>query len=101
MIDDSEIKKIAKLSYLAVEDKELERLRQEIGSILEYVNKLENVDVSKVSPMSHVHASSNVFREDIALKSLSNKEALQNAPDTSGRFIRVPIIIDQSSEIDG
>lgn len=101
MIDDNEVKKIAKLAYLDLDESQLAKFKAEINSILGYVQKLDDADVSKVSAMSHVHGSANVFREDIAQKTLTNEEALKNAPDTSGRFIRVPIIIDQSGETNG
>ena len=98
MIGENEVKKIAKLSFLTVKDEELKSAAQELNSILEYVNQLQKADVSNVEPMSHVHGSTNIFREDVVAPSLSNQEALQNAPDTSGRFFRVPIIIEQSGE---
>jgi aspartyl-tRNA(Asn)/glutamyl-tRNA(Gln) amidotransferase subunit C len=98
MINDDDVKKIAKLAYLIVGDEERKKLGKELNSILEYVKHLETADVSNVSAMSHVHGSTNVVREDVVKPSLTNEEALKNAPDRSGRYIRVPIIIDQSSE---
>ncbi len=98
MIDENDVNKIAKLAYLIVSPAEKVRLQKELNSIMEYVNKLESADVSNVKPMSHVLGSTNVFREDVCATSLSNEEALKNAPDKSGRFIKVPIIIDQGGE---
>ena len=98
MINEDDVNKIAKLAYLIVTPEETHRLKNELNSILEYVKHLESADVKDVAPMSHVQGSTNVFREDKVETSLSNEEALGNAPDKSGRFIRVPLIIDQSSE---
>lgn len=98
MIDDAEVKKIAKLAYLLIDQSEEGKLKNEINSILQYVEQLRPVDVSKVPAMSHVHASTNVYREDTVEPSMPIEEALKNAPDRSGRFIRVPLIIDQNSE---
>lgn len=98
MINEDDVNKIAKLAYLIVSKEENQKLQKELNSILEYVKKLESADVSQVTAMSHVHSATNVFREDVVQDSLPNEEALKNAPDRSGRFIRVPIIIDQSGE---
>lgn len=98
MINDDDVNKIAKLAYLTVSQNEVEAVKNKLNSILEYVKHLQSVDVSNVAAMSHVHVSTNVLREDKVEPSLSNEEALKNAPDKSGRFIRVPLIIDQSGE---
>lgn len=74
------------------------RLTENLNSILGYVQRLETVDVKEVAPMSHVHGSTNVFRADEVTAPMPVEEALQNAPDSLGRFIRVPIIIGQPTE---
>jgi aspartyl-tRNA(Asn)/glutamyl-tRNA(Gln) amidotransferase subunit C len=98
MISKEDILKLARLSRLVVNDAEATRLLQDLNSILGYVARLEQVDVSKVEPMSHVHGSTNVYREDIVEQSLPSQSVLDMAPDHSGRFIRVPIVIDQGTE---
>lgn len=98
MIDENEIRKLARLAHLKLEETEIGELSKDLNSILEYVKTLEKVDVKNVEPMSHVHGSINIFRDDIAEPSMPIEKSLSNAPDTSGRFIRVPIIIEQSGE---
>jgi len=98
MIGEDEVRKLAKLSHLKVEESDVKTHTVEVNSILEYVNQLQKVDVSQVEPMSHVHGSTNIYREDVVADSLPNEEALKNAPDVSGRFFKVPIIIEQSGE---
>ena len=95
MFSEDDVKKIARLSYLSLTADELKSLPAELSSILEYVKQLQNVDVSSVEPMSHVHGSKNVFRDDKVETSMPTEDGLSNAPDRSGRFFRVPIIIDQ------
>ena len=90
--------KTAKLSALNLSPTQVTKYTQELQSILGYMENLNKIDVSGVQPTSHVHGSTNVFREDVAEEPLSIQEGLQNTPDRSGRFIRVPIIIEQSSE---
>ena len=90
-----DIHKLARLSRLNVSDAEANKLLEDMNNILGYMAKLDSVDVSKVEGMSHVFGSSNVFREDKVEESMP-AEVLENlAPDHSGRFIRVPIVVDQ------
>ena len=95
MIGEDDVLKIAGLARLSVAESEKTRLTENLNSILGYVEQLKSVDVSAVEPMSHVHGIFNVFREDRVVESQSRDEIFANVPDRSGRFIRVPIIIDQ------
>ena len=88
------VQKLGNLARLHVSADEAAQLTEKLNSILEYVRKLEAIDVSNVEPMSHVHGVVNVFRDDRLQPSMSNEEGLKNAPDRSGRFIRVPIIVE-------
>jgi aspartyl-tRNA(Asn)/glutamyl-tRNA(Gln) amidotransferase subunit C len=90
-----DVLKLAHLARLTLSDEEADALVVNLSSILEYVKQLDSIDTANIEPMSHVHGFTNIFREDVVEPSLPIQEALQNAPDTSGRFIRVPIIIDQ------
>ena len=98
MVSDSEVAKIIKLAYLDIEESRLSQITTELNAILESIAILQKVDVTGVEPMSHVHGSTNVYREDQTEESLTTAEALSNAPDRSGAFIRVPIIIEQGSD---
>ena len=98
MITKDQVLKVASLAFLNVEEERVGRLTENLNSILGYVQRLEKVDVKDVEPMSHVHGSTNVFRADAVVPSMPVETALQNAPDTLGRFIRVPLIIAQTTE---
>jgi aspartyl-tRNA(Asn)/glutamyl-tRNA(Gln) amidotransferase subunit C len=71
----------------------LQTLAQQLESILEYVAKIGEVDVSGVEPMAHALPISNVLREDIPEPALPLEKVLQNAPDVDGPFFKVPKII--------
>jgi len=90
------IKKILKLARLSEQQENTEQLAEDFGNILGYIEKLSEVKVEGVAPLAHVHDSNNVFREDIAFNSLTPEEALQNAPDRSGNYIRVPLVIEDA-----
>lgn len=98
MISESDIVKLAKLSRLKLSPSETSKLTTDLNSILEYAKVLQSIDVSKIEPMSHVHGSTNIFREDAVRPSFPVEQTLANAPDSSGRFIRVPIVIDPGAE---
>ena len=88
-----DVEKIAKLSMLKLTEEEKSIYGSQLGSILEYINKLNELDTSKIEPTSHVLALDNVSRDDTPGCSLDVEEALQNAPDRSENFYRVPRII--------
>jgi aspartyl-tRNA(Asn)/glutamyl-tRNA(Gln) amidotransferase subunit C len=94
MISESEVRKIAKLAHLSLTDREVSSLARELSSILDYVRQLEALDTSGIEPMSHVHGSTNVFREDRNAPSMEIEGMFRNTPERSGRFIKVPIIVE-------
>jgi aspartyl-tRNA(Asn)/glutamyl-tRNA(Gln) amidotransferase subunit C len=87
--------KIIRLARLSAANEDLDKMTRDFNSILQYVEQLEKVDVTNVEPLSHVHGVVNVFRDDAAHNDLTTGAALQNAPDKSGAFIRVPLIIEE------
>lgn len=95
MINEDDVRKIADLACLHLEDSERPAMTTKLNSILQYVEKLLAIDVSNVEPMSHVHGSTNVFRSDIVVPDKDPQVMLSNAPSRSGNFLKVPIIIDQ------
>ncbi|MDZ4785831.1 MAG: Asp-tRNA(Asn)/Glu-tRNA(Gln) amidotransferase subunit GatC [bacterium] len=94
MISKEQVFKIAHLSRLAIDDSKADLYSKNLSAILGYMEQLNKVDVNEVEPMTHVHGSKNIFREDIVEESMPVKEALKNAPDVNGQFFRVPLIKD-------
>ena len=93
-IERKEVEHIAKLARLRFSDEELERMASELEKILDYIQKLEELDTANVEPMTHVHLGTDALRDDVLEKPLSRKAALSNAPDTDGTYFRVPKVID-------
>ena len=89
-----EVKHIAKLSKLKISDDELEYYAEEMDKMINHFNILSKVDTSKVEPMTHVSDIKNIKRADKEEKSLKSSDALKNAPETFGRFIKIPKILD-------
>lgn len=89
-----DVEHVAHLSRLALSEEERERFGAQLASILDYVEKLKELDTSGVEPTSHVIEMSNVMREDALRPPLPRDEALMNAPDGTEEFYRVPKIIE-------
>ena len=93
-----EVKKVAKLARLALPEDRLEKLTHELASILHYVEKINQVDTAGVEPMAHALPVKNVLRPDTPEPALANEQVLQNAPETDGRFFKVPKVIGGDEE---
>ena len=89
-----EIDHVGLLARLELKDEEKELFSKQVGSIIEYVDKLNELDIDEVEPTAHVLPIKNVFREDELRDSLSREKALQNAPRKSDGFYKVPKIIE-------
>lgn len=88
------IEHLAQLARLSLSDEEKAAYGSQLEGILAYMDKLNELDTAAVEPTSHVIAMSNVMREDLSRPSLPREEALQNAPDHTEKFYRVPKIIE-------
>jgi aspartyl-tRNA(Asn)/glutamyl-tRNA(Gln) amidotransferase subunit C len=88
-----QVRHVAKLSRLALDEARLVKFSAQLGSILGYVAKISEVDVAGVEPMAHALPVHNIFREDIVESSLPLEKVLQNATDSDGPFFKVPKII--------
>jgi aspartyl-tRNA(Asn)/glutamyl-tRNA(Gln) amidotransferase subunit C len=89
-INADEVRHIALLSRLELNDEEVDMYTTHLGDILQYVDKLKELDVSNVEPMSHAIPMANVLREDNIGPSLELEESLKNAPDRADPYFRVP-----------
>ncbi len=88
-ITSEELKHIAHLARIDLKPEELERFRSDLNRVLGYIEVLKTVDTTGVEPLAQVTGLENVFREDIAEKSQIADEIIKNAPERSGKFIKV------------
>ena len=96
-IDESQVRKVAKLARLELDDKEVEQFSGELSDIIEYIEKLNELDVEDVEPLAHCLPIHNVFREDVIRNSLGTEKALANAPQRYDEYFKVPKILDDAS----
>ena len=88
-----EIRHVAELARLELDDEAVETFVEQIGRILDYVATLERVDTAGVQPMSHAIFLKNAFRPDAPGRHLDNAEALANAPEKDERSFLVPKVV--------
>lgn len=99
MIDDRAVAHVARLSRLELSAEEREQFREQLGEILAYVRRLDALDLSDVPPTAHVRPMANVLREDEVRPSLTQAEALANAPAVDqGYFVVPPVITEDAPE---
>jgi aspartyl-tRNA(Asn)/glutamyl-tRNA(Gln) amidotransferase subunit C len=89
-----DIKYVAHLARIALSPEEEDKLGAQLGNILGYIEKLNQVDVSQVEPTAHAIPLMNVTREDEVRPSLSNDEALRNAPSKANGLFLAPKIVE-------
>ena len=93
-ITKADVEYVAGLAQLSLDDAAKERLVTELGSILAYMDKLNELDTSDVEPMMHVLEMTNVFRDDVVGESLPRQRALGNAPKSDEDYFLVPRILE-------
>jgi aspartyl-tRNA(Asn)/glutamyl-tRNA(Gln) amidotransferase subunit C len=89
----AQVAHVARLARLCLSDAELERFTPQLESILGYVAKISELDVSDVEPMAHAVPLRNVLRDDVVEPALAVERVLMNAAQTDGPFFKVPKII--------
>ncbi len=93
-ITQKDVEYVAALAQLALDDVTKERLVGEMGDILGYMDKLNELNTDTIEPMMHAQEMTNVYRDDEVKPSLSREEALRNAPQTDGEYFLVPKILE-------
>jgi aspartyl-tRNA(Asn)/glutamyl-tRNA(Gln) amidotransferase subunit C len=91
---DFNIKYVAQLARIALTPDEEKKLSSQLGNILTYIEKLKELDVSNVEPTAHAVPLINVTRKDETGESLSQDEALRNAPAKANGLFMVPKIVE-------
>lgn len=94
MISKEEVKYIAKLARLGITKKEEEKFTRELSSILDYIEKLKEVDISGIEPTTHSILVENVMRKDESRKSkVESGKLLELAPETKNGYLKVKSIL--------
>ena len=98
MLTKKEVEKIAELAKLGLDEKEKEKFSEDMSSIIGYIQKLSEVNVEKVKPMTGGADLESITREDDETKSISDpemrKHILNAAPNREGDYFKVPSILE-------
>ncbi|MHC4295457.1 MAG: Asp-tRNA(Asn)/Glu-tRNA(Gln) amidotransferase subunit GatC [Planctomycetota bacterium] len=95
-IDIDLVRHIGKLSRIELTDEQVETFSRQLGGILDYFDKLQQLDTENVAPMPHAVEIHNVLADDSPAESLPPADALANAPQRDGDFFKVPKVIGDS-----
>lgn len=90
VIDDETIEYVGILAKLYISEEEKEQAKSDMGKMLDYIDKLNELDTNGVEPMSHAFDLNNVFREDVVTNGDDSLNMLQNAPETKDGMFMVP-----------
>jgi len=96
-IDPDLVRHIGVLSRIELRDEQVDVLARQMGSIIGYFDKLQELDTDSVEPLAHAADVFNVLADDTPGPSLEPDRALANAPARDGDFFKVPKVIGDSS----
>ena len=98
-----DVRRVAELANLELTADEVPRMRRDLNSILGYIAQLNELDTSKVTPMAQVgeilggsiSSRGETLRPDVVQPCLDRAEVMASAPETDGRFFKVPKVIER------
>ena len=94
IISDETIEYVGILAKLELSEEEKEQAKKDMGSMLDYIDKLNELDTAGIEPMSHVSKIQNVFREDVVTNGDESEKTLKNAPGEKDNMFMVPKTFD-------
>jgi aspartyl-tRNA(Asn)/glutamyl-tRNA(Gln) amidotransferase subunit C len=94
-IDSKTVDKLADLAKLEFDEEGKKEIAKDLNRIVEFVEKLSELDTSKVEPLIYLSEDTNVMRSDIVKQEITQQEALKNVPVKDSDYIKVPKVIDK------
>ncbi|RAL24364.1 Asp-tRNA(Asn)/Glu-tRNA(Gln) amidotransferase subunit GatC [Thermoflavimicrobium daqui] len=94
-ISKEEVVHVATLSRLKLTEEETEQYTKQLNDILQFAEKLNQLDTEQIEPTSHVLPIENVLRDDEVRPSIPREKALLNAPDQKNGMFRVPAVFEE------
>ena len=93
-IDKNQVKKVAKLSRISLDDRKLESLSKDLDSILKFVEQLNELDTKKIEPLNSIVDKTLELRSDKINDGKIKDEILKNSPDKNEEFFIVPKVVE-------
>ena len=91
-LSSKEVRHVAELARIGLSDEEVKKFEKQLSAILDFVGKLQEIDTSKIEPLSQTTGLRNVFREDRILPSLPQKDVLMNAPAVHKSYFKTKAV---------
>jgi aspartyl-tRNA(Asn)/glutamyl-tRNA(Gln) amidotransferase subunit C len=88
------IRSLAHLARLEFDENKEQEMLTDLNKILNWVDKLSELDTENIEPLIHMTEEVNVMREDVAQNTVTHEEALRNAPKKDSDYIRVPKVLE-------
>ena len=92
-VNDILVDKLADLARLHFDDSRKEHIKKDLQRMIQFVEKLNELDTTGIDPLLHVSENINVLREDVVKGSIPREEGLKNASVHDTRFFKVPKVI--------
>ena len=93
-LDLSTVDRIAHLARLEFKGEDKEHILQDMNKMLNFVEKLNEIDTENVEPLIYMMDDENVMREDVVVQEITKEEGLKNAPKRDSDYFRVPKVIE-------
>ena len=94
LITNEDVARICELAYFDIPPDEISEFREQIGRILDYVEKLNELNLNNIEPTLYGQPVKSLYREDAVIPSIENRLVLANAPEHIGTEIKVPKIVE-------
>lgn len=91
--DNKLIDQLATLARLEFNDTEKEQIKNDLSNMLGFVEKLNEVEMENIEPLIYITDTQNIFRDDIAVKTITHEEALSNVPVKDSDYIKVQKVL--------
>lgn len=96
-IKEETVQHIAHLARLKFEGDEVKSIQQDLNNMIDFMDKLNELDTSNVEPLVFMSEEVNVLREDIAEETIKVEDALKNAPKKDSDYFRIPKVLDKNA----
>ncbi len=93
-LDKETLQKIAHLARLEFNDKDADKMIKDMNSMVNFVEKLNEVDTTGIEPLTTMSHEINALRDDVVKPHLPHDDALKNAPKKDDQFFRVPKVLE-------
>jgi len=102
-LSEEQVRAVAELAHLELSADEIHRMAHDLDGILTHIDKLNEIDTANVEPMAQVHCDNAIYqaderatlREDAERPTLSNADALANAPQAGAGYFKIPKVIER------